>query len=58
MIDEALLMRWKTRLCDEMDELYHEDNWTPTHVKTAKNLLKSIDAIMCIVKTAKDIEEK
>lgn len=55
MIDEALLMRWKTRLCDE---LYHEDNWTPTHVKTVKNLLKSIDAIMCIVKTAKDIKEK
>ena len=52
-VDEALLMRWKDRLCDEIDEIYHEENWTPQHAKSMKEMLSSVEKIKC----AKEMDE-
>ena len=56
-VDEALLMRWKDRLCDEIDEIYHEENWTPQHAKSMKEMLSSVEKIICIIKCAKEMDE-
>lgn len=56
-VDEALLMRWKDRLCDEIDEIYHEEDWTPQHAKSMKEMLSSVEKIICIIKCAKEMEE-
>ena len=57
-IDEAMLARWKEKLEEEADEIYHCENWKPHHAKVMKDLLEAIKEIMEISKMGHNDSEK
>lgn len=39
---DSMIQKWQTKICEEMDSLYHNNSWNEKTAETAANLLKGL----------------